>query len=186
MNKVLIIYATHYGQTRMIAMAIAERLRERGADPVVLDARYSNHLPGPEGFDAVVLGSRIEMGRHGNTVVDYVSQNREVLERLPTAFFSVSMAAAPPNTASDPNGYLAALFTKLDWKPTRSMAFAGALRYRRYNWFLRFIMKRISKSAGHTTDTTRDHEFTNWSAVRAFADEIADLLPAQPVAHQML
>ena len=186
MNKVLVIYASHFGQTRAIAMAIAERLRERGAHPDVLDARYASQLPAPEGYDAVIIGSRVEIGRHANSVVDYIRTHREVLESMPSGFFSVSMAMAPPNTAKDPSGYLEALFTKLDWRPRCARAFAGGLPYRKYGWLLRFVMKRISKSAGHTTDTTKNHEFTDWSAVRAFADEVAAMLPGHGVAQRML
>lgn len=185
MNKVLIIYATHYGQTRNIAMKLAERLRERGAVADVLDARYGG-LPVPQGYDAVVLGSRVELGRHAAPVVDYIRSYREILEHMPTGFFSVNMAAASPTAGSDPSGYLAGLFEKLDWKPACAVSLAGGLPYRKYGWFTRLVMKRISKAAGHTTDTAKNHDFTDWDAVREFADEVADKLPAQPVAHQML
>ena len=183
MNKVLVLYASHYGQTRLIARTIAERLHELGAECDVLDVAHG-HLPAPEGYEAVVLGSRVELGRHSSEILDYIRNNREVLERMPTAFFSVSMAAANANSP-DPNGYLGDAFMKLDWKPTRSIALAGGLPYRKYNWLTRMIMKRISKSAGHTTDTTRNHESTDWARVRMFAEEVAELLPAA-VAHQML
>ncbi len=186
MSKVLVIYATHYGQTREIAMKIAERLRERGAQTDVLDARYAQQLPAPDGYDAVVLGSRVEMGRHASSLVDYIRAHRDVLERIPTGFFSVSMAAASPNAGSDPNGYITGLISKLDWRPACSVAFAGGLPYRKYGWLMRTIMKRISKSANHTTDTTRNHDFTDWDQVREFADEMIALLPRQPVAQPML
>jgi menaquinone-dependent protoporphyrinogen oxidase len=182
--KTLIIYASHFGQTRAIAMAIAERMRERGAEPVVLDARQP--LPTPDGFDAIVVGSRIELGQHATAVVDYVREHRPALDRVPSAFFSVSMSAAPPNTSADPSGYMETLFAKVGWHPRCAHAFAGALPYRKYGWFMRLVMKRISKSAGHTTDTTKNHEFTDWNAVRAFADEVIAMLPAQPLAQPML
>jgi menaquinone-dependent protoporphyrinogen oxidase len=184
MSRVLVLYASHYGQTRTIAVRIAERLREHGAQVDLLDARFSQHVPSPDGYDAVVIGSRIELGRHAPCVVGYVRTHRDVLERVPTCFFSVSMAAAS-GTSPDPNGYLAALFDKLGWKPARSVAFAGGLPYRKYNWLTRFILKRISRAAGHTTDTSKNHEFTDWAAVRAFADDVQALLPGR-VARTML
>jgi menaquinone-dependent protoporphyrinogen oxidase len=186
MSKILIVYASHFGQTRAIAMAIAERMREHGTDPVVLDARYPSQLPSPEGFDAVIMGSRIELGRHATAIVEYARRHREMLEQMPTAFFSVSMAMAPPNTNPDPSGYMAALFTKLGWRPKCARAFAGGLPYRKYGWLMRLVMKRISKSAGHATDTTKNHELTDWSAVRAFADDVLAILPGHAVAQRML
>lgn len=186
MSKVLIVYASHYGQTRAIALRIAERLHEKSVATDILDARYSHQLPAPEGYDGVVIGSRVELGRHANAVVEYIRAHREVLERIPTGFFSVSMAAASTTAGPDPSGYMADLFEKLDWKPACAAAFAGGLPYRKYGWLTRFIMKRISRSAGHTTDTSHDHEFTDWDRVRAFADEVAGRLGrgmAQQVLH---
>jgi menaquinone-dependent protoporphyrinogen oxidase len=183
MSRVLVVYASHFGQTRTIAMKIAEQLRARGAQTDVFDARFPT--PPPDGYDAVVLGSRIELGRHASDIVEYIRTHREVLERKPTSLFSVSMAAAT-TAAPDPSGHLAALYDQVDWKPSFAVAFAGALPYRKYNWLLRLIMKRISKSAGHTTDTSKNHEFTNWAAVQSFSDTVADLLPGAVVAHRML
>ncbi|HEX8109696.1 MAG TPA: hypothetical protein VF516_18320, partial [Kofleriaceae bacterium] len=62
-----------------------------------------------------------------------------------------------------------------------AVAIAGGLPYRSYHWFLRFVMKLISRSAGHSTDTRRDHEYTDWARVQQLAADIArDLAPQQP------
>jgi menaquinone-dependent protoporphyrinogen oxidase len=178
MSKILVVYASTFGQTRAIALRIAELLRQRAFAVDLVDARYAT--PSPEGYDTVVLGSRVQLGRHAASVVRYMREHRDVLERVPTAFFSVSMAASSPGAGPDPSGYLANLFDELGWRPTRAIAFAGGLPYRKYGWLLRLIMKRISKSAGHTIDTTRDHELTDWRAVHGFVDDIAASL--QPTA----
>lgn len=176
MARILVLYATHFGQTRAIAERIATRLRSHGDTVELGDVRYGP--PPPHGFDAVVIGSRIELGRHAPEVRRYLIEHRQELDRLPTAFFSVSMAAARGDSA-DPNGYMATLFEAVAWQPTKARAFAGALPYRKYGWFLRMIMKRISRSAGHTTDTSRDHSFTSWARVDTFADELAGLTSAR-------
>src|SRR5262249_29107365 len=118
----------------------------------------------------------------------YIRLHRDELARMPTAFFSVSMSAARPNAGLDPSGYMAAMFDSLDWHPVQCAAFAGALPYRRYGRLMRFVMKRISRGAGHTTDTSCNHEFTNWAEVAAFADKIdyiigparVESVPSQP------
>jgi menaquinone-dependent protoporphyrinogen oxidase len=176
MSRILILYASHFGQTRAIARTIADRLREQGHEVMLADTRDSP-VPTPERFDAVVLGSRVELGRHAADVRNYMIHHRDALEHRPTAFFSVSMSAARADAGADPDNYLATLFEDVGWKPALRVAFAGALPYRQYGWLMRFIMKRISRSAGHTTDTSRNHEFTSWPAVRAFADAIAAALP---------
>lgn len=178
MSRFLVLFASHFGQTRRIAERISARLRELRHEVELVDVRSDPRgLPPPQDYDAVVLGSRVEFGRHAAELRGYISAHADALSEMPTAFFSVSMAAARPSAGADPSGYMDALFGDLGWKPARAIAFAGALPYRKYGWFLRFVMKRISRSAGHTTDTSRDHEFTDWASVERFADQIAALVP---------
>ena len=44
-----------------------------------------------EDYDGVIVGGSIHMGKHQDHVVDFVRANRFALERLPSAFFSVSL-----------------------------------------------------------------------------------------------
>jgi menaquinone-dependent protoporphyrinogen oxidase len=50
---------------------------------------------------------------------------------------------------------------------------AGALLYRQYGAIVRLVMRFIAMQTGATTDTSRDHEYTNWEALDRFADELA-------------
>ena len=45
----------------------------------------------------------------------------------------------------------------------------------------RMLLKVISRRSGRPTDTSRDHELTNWDQVTRFADEFAASLP-EPAA----
>jgi len=173
MKRVLIIYASSHGQTLAITNVLVRELRSLGFEVTARSALGRNRLPPPDDFDAIVLGSRVQFGRHAPAIVGYLHQYGGVLRTMPTAFFSVSMAAT--NGSTDPNGYLDATLAPLGWRPNVAAAIAGGLPYRQYNWALRFVMKQISKNAGHTTDTSRDHVFTNWDQVRVLATDIATL-----------
>jgi menaquinone-dependent protoporphyrinogen oxidase len=179
-RRILVAYASHYGQTRAVAHRIAQRLRENGCAVDVVDGR--SPIPSPVRYDAVVLGSRVEMGRHASVVLAYIRHHRGELARMPTAFFSVSMAAAKRDAGDDPSGYLMDTFAELEWCPTESVAFAGALPYRRYDWLTRLVMRRVSRSAGHTTDTSRNHVYTDFAAVDAFARRFVRRLGATEAA----
>ena len=168
MARILLLFASSYGHTRDIAWAIERHLRRRGHVVDLVDSRHA--APSPSEYDLVVIGSRVELGRHAAAIRRYVRRHRAELERAPSAFFSVSMSAAGPG----PDGYLDAFIAETGWHPGRSISFAGALPYTQYNPIVRFVMKRISRKAGRTTDTSRDHDFTDWRAVRSFADAIAD------------
>lgn len=122
MSRILIAHASRFGQTRTLAASIADRLRARGHDVDVACAR-DVELPAPLGYDAVILGSRIELGHHAPEITDYIRNYRDHLDRIPTAFFSVSIAAAVPFAGLDPRGYLMKTFHDLNWLPDHAAAF---------------------------------------------------------------
>jgi menaquinone-dependent protoporphyrinogen oxidase len=172
MTRILILYATSHGHTRTIAQVIADRLRSGDVRVTMADLQGGQPLPALSEYDAVVLGSRVHFDRHAPALRAYVAANRRALARLPCYLFSVSMAAAATPHTGDPHGYLARLSEELAWRPRLAVAFGGALPYRSYNPVMRWLMKQVSRRAGHPTDTTRDHVLTDWAAVRAFADEV--------------
>ena len=53
-------------------------------------------------------------------------------------------------------------------------SFAGTIAFTKYSFALRGIMKRISRREGHSTDTSRDHEYTDWTQVTRFAEQFAE------------
>jgi menaquinone-dependent protoporphyrinogen oxidase len=176
-KRVLVVFASSHGQTRKIADAIAAGLRRRGCIAELGDAAHGvASLPPPDDYDAVVLGSRVQFGKHAPVIAAYVRAHRAPLIGVVSAFFSVSNSAAHRSKGSDPNGYVRKQLEDLAWEPRVTAAFGGALPYTKYGLILRFVMKRLSKREGHPTDTSRDHEFTDWAAVARFADAIADEL----------
>ena len=73
-----------------------------------------------------MVGPSIHMGKHENYVLDFVRENRDALEHLSSAFFSVSMAAS--NNIEEAEGYIEE-FVRQDglasgqgWPPGRCVA----------------------------------------------------------------
>jgi menaquinone-dependent protoporphyrinogen oxidase len=65
--------------------------------------------------------------------------------------------------------------------------FGGALLYRQYGLLKRYMMKRIvrDKPGGLSTDTSRDHEYTDWDDVNRFAEDfLARLVPKDAAASE--
>jgi menaquinone-dependent protoporphyrinogen oxidase len=104
---------------------------------------------------------------------------------MPAAFISVTLSeagverrdATPAERASfaaDVKKVIDAFVAQTGWRPNRAKPVAGALLYTRYNFIVRFVMKRIARKAGGATDTSRDYEYTDWLALDRFADEIVD------------
>ena len=178
MARILIVYASSEGQTAKIAEHIARRLREKQHRVEIVDGA---RLPGTfsmDGYDAAIVGAPMRMARHPAPIIEFVKTNRAFLERVPSAFFSVCMAAASPRPEKQRQALTGSenFFRITGWQPRHSAIFAGALRYRQYNFLLRFVMKRVARSEGVSTDTSRDHDYTDWKAVTRFADGFAGLV----------
>ena len=177
MSTVLIAYGTTEGQTAKIADVIAEVLREKGheADPVDVNSLADTI---PAGHDAAIIGASIHMGKHDKHVVEFVQKNLDTLSRLPSAFFSVSLAAY--GDTQEAEGYVEQLEQETDWHPDKVALFGGALLYTQYGFFKRHLMKKIAADKpGHLgLDLSRDYVYTEWDAVKRFAEHFADQLQA--------
>lgn len=174
-NHLLIIYGTRFGQTAKIAEWMAGVLRERGYDVIVTDAA---HLPADfdvDQADGIIIGASVILGRHEAVIRRFILRHLATLTRRPTGFFSVSGSAASPRASLRAEARRTAdrFLTSLSWRPTHVATIAGALMYSRYAPPLRWVMRQIAKRTGESTDTSQDHEYTDWHQVAQFADSIA-------------
>jgi menaquinone-dependent protoporphyrinogen oxidase len=169
MTKIMIGYGTTEGQTARIADHIAVVIRSRGVEAQALDLKQSTDV-GLDGYDAVIVGGSIHMGKHEEHVVDFVQKNRIRLERLPSAFFSVSLAAH--GDLENARAYVENFEQQTGWRPAQVGLFSGALLYRQYGFLKRLMMKKIvsNKPGGLSTDTSSDHVYTDWDEVKRFAE----------------
>lgn len=134
-------------------------------------------------FDAVLIAASIIVGKHQPYIREFVQRHAARLNAVPSVFVSVSGAAGStlPEKRAEAAQHLAEFLSQTAWRPTLSATFAGALAYTRYGWLLRWILKRIVAQSGGPTDTSRDHDLTDWAAVDRFAEESGSQL-LQPVA----
>jgi menaquinone-dependent protoporphyrinogen oxidase len=181
MSKILVAYGTSEGQTAKIAEQLAGFIRARGHDAFTVD--ISREAPAPAGYHGVVIGASVHQGKHQRWVVDYVKRNHPALEHLPSAFFSVSLAIADGTEKGrlEAEGYVETFVKETGWYPEKVGLFAGALVYTKYNFLLRWVMRRIARSKGsRDLDTRRDYLYTDMDAVQRFAEEfLASAAPAE-------
>lgn len=189
MKPIAVLYATREGQTQRIAEQVAAGLRGRGLEATALNLRDAGAGVDLGAYSAVVLAASVHAGRHEREVVDLVKAHRTQLQSIPNAFLSVTLSEAGAErndaTAEEHARFVADVQRMIDrfigdtgWRPEHAVPVAGALRYSQYNFLVRLVMKRIAKQAGGSTDTSRDHDYTDWKALddftAAFADEVRD------------
>lgn len=171
-GQILIFYGTNYGQTAKVARFIADRLTTHGVATKLVNGDEAPHDLSIADFDGVIVGGSIIRGRHQRCVRRFVSDNRDALNRVPSAFFSVSGSAG--NRAArgqiDAQRCIEEFLCETGWHPVLTERVAGAMAFTKYNPLLRWMLRQISKRNGGPTDASRDHELTDWIRVERFAD----------------
>lgn len=169
--KYFIAYATVEGQTRKIAETIASAI-ETGGDLVLImnvSDMYEYTLEQPDG---IILCAPIHAGRYPSAFADFVRREAEWLNAVPSAFVSVSLSIASQN--EDERAEVRAIAEQLSaesgWTPTLVHHAAGALRYIEYDFFKRWMARRLADSRGAPIDSSRDYEFTDWTALASFVN----------------
>ena len=180
--RVLVIYGTSYGQTAKIAGRIAQGLQQRGIAVELCDAGTGRPSLATEQYSAILVGSSIIARGHQPSIRKFIEENVGMLNTLPSGFFQVSASAGSgsPHARMAAQRILEEFLAKHGWTPLLSASVAGAINYTRYSLLLKWYMKRASQKNGGSTDTSRDHEYTDWMQVDRFAKAFADAITPSP------
>lgn len=181
---ILIAYATKEGLTATIAERLRATLVESGHD-VRLERVGRQPLTVSPDTDAIIVGGSIHAGKHLPELATFASQNRDRLASLPSALVTVCLTALDdtPEAAAETDKYVHQFIATTGWQPAQTIAFAGRLAWTQYNFFTRLIMKLITRQHGLTDqDTSRDYDYTDYDALRRFAETFAATLEVHRAA----
>ncbi len=183
MASILILWSSTEGQTRRIVQAVEQELRRGGhkLETINVDAPPRSWIVSKA--DALLVAASIHRGHYTEGLRGVLKKQGGRFEALPSAFVSVSLSAAKPETQAEADGYIAALLAETGFKPALTFSLAGALRYPEYPFLKRWMMKKIARKGGLPTDTSRVHEFTDWDRVREIAARLAELATAGALQH---
>ena len=173
---VLIVYGSKEGQTAKIAERIAQIIRNRGLQASTHSGKEIQAGFATDAFDAAIIGGSIHVDNYPAYLRKFVTKHRDWLNKVPSAFFTVCMAIQSQNAdeREEAKNYSKRFIRTTHWDPTLIDTFAGAVKYTQYNFITRFIMKRIAKREGGSTDTSHDHEYTDWDAVARFSNRFLE------------
>ncbi len=170
----LVVYASQHGHTARIAARIADAIRAQGR-AVDLCAVADAGRVAAQRYDLVVVGASLHKSGHEKEIATWVGARREALASVRSAFFSVSLSAAEDSdeARATTQRCVDEFCTQTGWTPDRTERIAGCLQYREYDVFTRRLMRLLMRRMGHSTDTSRDHDYTDWDAVDRFGRELA-------------
>jgi menaquinone-dependent protoporphyrinogen oxidase len=154
--RALVTYASKHGSTQEMAQRIASGLSRLG---VRADVRPMSYVDEIDGYDVVVIGSAIYMGRWIKEATEFVDRMRPALARIRVWVFSSGPLGDKPGV--DPP-HVAELKTSLNVVEHR--VFAGALRREHLSLVERAMVKGVKAPYG---------DFRDWSEIDSWAASIA-------------
>jgi menaquinone-dependent protoporphyrinogen oxidase len=166
--KVLVTAASRHGATSAIAQAIAHELSEARIDTVVVAPDKVRSL---DGYDAVVIGSGIYIGKWLDSAREFVEREAAALAARPVWLFSSGPVGDPPVPATEPD--VAALIETTGAREHRVIP--GRLDRSQLGFGEKAVTKLVRAAEG---------DFRPWSEIEAWAGQIAQALlgEAAPVA----
>jgi menaquinone-dependent protoporphyrinogen oxidase len=109
-ERVLIAYGSKHGSTAETADAIGGMLREHGLEVDVSEAARVKSL---EGYDRVVIGGSIYMGRWHADARDFIKRFGDELTAIPVAIFAMGPQTSEPDDLASTRTQLDANLRKL-------------------------------------------------------------------------
>ncbi len=170
--KFLVLYSTVEGQTRKIAEAVASHIETLGHFVELTDTNQVGFAD-PGTGDGAILCAPVHIGRYPSAFVHFLQNWKSILNNIPTAFISVSLSIASTDEAekAEARAYPVTLCEQTGWKPKTVLHCAGALKYSEYDFFKRWMLKRIAAAENGPIDARQDYELTNWTEVKRFVDD---------------
>jgi menaquinone-dependent protoporphyrinogen oxidase len=167
----LVIYASEGGQTRRIADYIVERIEAKGGTAHLIEA--SARIPDLKFSDyaGVIVAGPVYQQRHPEDLISLVKAHAAEVASVPSAFVSVSLAAAFPDGETESQDYVDRFLHATNWEPSAIHRAAGALRFERYDFFQEQIIRHVVLKDRGADMVEGNNEFTDWDALADFLDD---------------
>ena len=180
----LLLYATHDGQTGRVAAYLKERLEEQ--DVLALAVNLAETTPSLlllEEAPRVIVISPIRYGRHLPAVERFLRAHQNSLDPKTLGMISINLTARKEGkNTPETNPYYRKWVKKHGIIPALRAVWAGKLDYPRYRWWDRQMIRLIMKITGGATNPREAVDYTPWDQITALAQTLAQALKNQRVA----
>jgi len=172
-QKIGIIYSSVDGQTKKISEKLVANLNEKQIETKIYS--IENFNDDLSEFHTLIIGASIRYGTHNKRILEFISKNKNYLNEIKTAFFSVNLVARKEGkNSAKTNPYLIKFLKKTDWNPDFLEVFAGKLDYKSYSLIDRIMIKLIMKLTDGPTKSDKPLDFTDWKKVNDFGLRISE------------
>jgi len=162
--RILVTAASKHGSTDEIASTIGEELERRGFDVTVAPVE---HVRSIEGYDAVVLGSGVYMGRWLKPAKAFADREAARLASVPVWLFSSGPIGAAASKSEEPADRRTGDEIAAAIGAREHRLFAGRLDRKRLNAMERMAVRMVK---------AEDGDYRPWDEIRAWAGGIGETL----------
>ena len=174
MINTLIIYSTTDGQTKLICNKIISENFKQGEVRLCSLADCSREDLSK--YNKIIIGASIRYGKHNSELLKFININKDMFNRIKSAFFSVNVVARKPlKNKPSTNPYVKKFLNKTQWKPTKVGVFAGKVNYPAYKFLDKHMIRFIMWLTKGPTNISKSYEFTNWNDVTEFGKIIKEM-----------
>jgi menaquinone-dependent protoporphyrinogen oxidase len=164
MARILVAYATKHGSTTGIAEAIGKEITAAGLS---VEVKEIKNVQSPAGYDAVVIGGPIYMGKVMAEVKKFIARHQEKLAAMPVAAFVVGLSPASKDEKQIGDAKKALQDAVAPLQPVASTLFAGSLDPEKLGFIERKMIGMVKSPTG---------DFRDWEAIAAWAKGLPSLL----------
>ena len=128
MSKALVVFGSKYGSTAGLAEMVGSELRQAGFETDVVAAREIRSLIG---YDLVIVGAGVYMGRWNGDALDFVKRFNADLRGRPTWFFS----SGPTGGSAKAEQQMTEMLHSQPGPPGDAAKWATRIGIRGHQWF---------------------------------------------------
>lgn len=174
--KALVAFGTRYGSTARLAQVIGEELRGKGYEVDVQDLR-DGAGKGVKGYDLVVLGSPVFIGKWTKEAQEFIEASApDLAGRRVALFVSCSDVLFPEKVDAGRKTYLEDVASKIPGlTPVAMGMFGGVIDFGRYSTLTKVLLAGVGTKKTLQTkgiDPSKPYDYRNWEEVRAWARDL--------------
>jgi menaquinone-dependent protoporphyrinogen oxidase len=159
-ERILVAYASRKGSTAEIAQAVGKELQSAGYS---VDVVEMNTISSLAGYNAVVIGGPLYMGKVVGDVGKFVGKHREALVKLPVAAFTVGVAPVSKDPVQIDNAMKILHTSIAPLQPIAETVFAGRVDPTKLSFIQRWMIGKVKSPVG---------DFRDWDAIARWAREL--------------
>jgi len=164
--KYAILYASKAGGTENSARILKDKLvfeHEIDDADVNLINLFDNSSPNLSSYDKIIVGSGIYAGKPSKKILSFLEKNRDTLLKKDFSLYICALT----DSEEEQRKYLKQFPEDLLKHANPVTFFGGAVIFKRLNFFVAFLMKRITKSG-------KDVHKLKYETIKEFASKIAE------------